>query len=320
MKWLYVLMAVFIAGGTCSAGMDSNQLARVRARLKTLGASSFRPPDSFDKNLSWFLKDEGVVLEDTLPEAERLAIEANDNQDPANDGRKGGGYFLCARMLYLLGTSHDKRYLPTIERLALTAHNPDNRVTAVCAHIAICGFDSFEFVKRAAEAQPETSDGLRTKYWILRWALNKMNEMTLSGEQLKEIQKYLLVHAMAETNAPALVQADEFLVQRLPEYARSRQRLYFSGKRNVNDPTDQMKGYFSPVKDELLKLPPSELTDLRDRFPDLPPLPKENDAVSPLMIALAVGAGLAAACAAIVAVSKRRRTRSHADGKPENPR
>ena len=299
--------------------MESNQLARVRARLLTLGASSFRPPDSFRESLSWFLKGENLTLEEVMPEIERLAIEANDHLGPAKqDAPTAGWETVCNHMVISLGKSGDRRFLPTIERLALTAHSPDNRVDAVNAHIAICGFGSFEFVKRAAEAQPETSKGLDTRFGILELALKKMSGMALSNEQLKEIQNYLLTHAIAETNAPALVQADEFLVQRLPEYAHSKQRLYFAGKQNINDPTDQMKGYFSPVKDELLKLPPTELTDLRDRFPDLPPLPGDKTG-KPLKVVLSVSAGLAAlaaACAAILIASKRRRTRNHADGQP----
>ncbi len=304
MKRLTVLLAALSFGGACFAELSSNQITR----LKTLCSSSYRPPRSFTNEVSWFLKREGLTLEDVLPEAERLALAANDNQNPGRERRKGeGGGALCDGTLCFLGTFGDKRHLPVIERLALTAHDRGNRVQAVQAHVAICGFDSFPLVKRAIDAQSDTVEGLSTRRQMLDWFLRRMSETELSESQKKELHDYLLAAAMSTTNAPSLVQADEFLQRSLPAYTNSRQRLYYSGKQNMRDPTGQMPGYFAPIKTGLEKLPLSDLVDLRERFPDLPPLPKENDDGKPLMYALAACAAIVAcACAAWLAIRWRK--------------
>jgi hypothetical protein len=202
-------------------------------------------------------------------------------------------------MLVLLGRTQDKRWLPFIERMALTAHNEYNRLDAVRVHIVSCGFGSFPFLKRVMELQPDdTVEGLSTRRLMLEWFLMHMSERELSEEQKKELHGYLLARALSTTNAPLMVHADEFLQRSLPAYTNSRQRLYLAGKQNMRDPTGQMNGHFAPIKAELETLPPSDLTDLRDSFPDLPPLPGDAPARSPVKVAIAVVAGVAAVVAA----------------------
>ena len=262
-----------------------------------------------------FLASENLKLEDILPEAERLAVQANDNQDPANRDAPRWGVTVCDQMLFLLGRTRDKRWLPLIERMALTAHDWNNRVGAVRAHIASCGFGSFPFLKRAIESQPDTMEGRGAQYDMLDWFLRRMSERELSEEQKKELHGYLLARAMSSTNASTLVQADKFLQRSQPAYANSRQRLYLSGKQNMRDPTGQMNGYFAPIKAELAKLPPSGLTDLRDNFPDLPPLPDDAPAgdggSKKAMLAMVAGFAALAACAAAAWLAVRRRKKPH---------
>jgi len=254
-----------------------------------------------------FLKRENLTLEDILPEAERLAIIANDNQDPANRNAPRWGITVCNQMLALLGRTQDKRWLPLIERMALTAHNEYNRLGAVRAHIASCGFGSFPFLKRVIALQPDdTEERLPMQSLMLEWFLMHMSERELSEEQKKELHGYLLARALSTTNASSMVQADEFLQRSLPAYTNSRQRLYLAGKQNMRDPSGQMNGHFAPIKAELETLPPSDLTDLRDSFPDLPPLPDDAPARSPVKVAIAVGTGIVAVVAAWLALRRRK--------------
>jgi len=149
-------------------------------------------------------------------------------------------------------------------------------------------------------------EGLPMQSLMLDWFLRRMSEQELSEEQKKELNDYFLARALSTTNASAMVQADEFLQRSLPAYTNSRQRLYLAGKQNMHDPTGQMNGRFAPIKAELETLPPSDLTDLRDSFPDLPPLPDDAPARSPVKVAIAVGTGIVAAVAAWLALRRRK--------------
>jgi hypothetical protein len=300
MKRWTVLLVVLPLAGACFAEMDSNQIMRVRKKLREWSGATCLPEHFRQAELTGFLKRENLTLEDILPEVEWMAITANDNQDPAKqDAPKGDWEGVCNQMLVLLGRTQDKRWLPFIERMALTAHNEYNRLDAVRVHIVSCGFGSFPFLKRVMELQPDdTVEGLSTRRLMLEWFLMHMSERELSEEQKKELHGYLLARALSTTNAPLMVHADEFLQRSLPAYTNSRQRLYLAGKQNMRDPTGQMNGHFAPIKAELETLPPSDLTDLRDSFPDLPPLPGDAPARSPVKVAIAVVAGVAAVVAA----------------------
>ncbi len=287
--------------------MDSNQVMRVRKKLREWGGESYRTVDSRYADLTAFLVRENLTIEDILPEVERMAITANDNQDPANrDAPRGNWEGVCNYMLILLGRTQDKRWLPLFERMALTAHNEYNRLDAVRVHIASCGFASFSLVKRAVDAQSDTVEGFSMQRQILEWFLMRMSERELSEEQKKELHGYLLARALSTTNAPSMAQADEFLQRSLPAYTNSRQRLYLAGKQNMRDPSGQMNGHFAPIKAELEKLPPSDLTDLRDSFPDLPPLPGDAPARSPVKVAIAVVAGIVAVVTVWFALRRRK--------------
>ena len=310
-RWIIMLVVLPLAG-VCFAEMDSNQVMRVRKELREWGGGCWRANHSPQADLMGFLKRENLTLEDILPEVEWLAITANNNQDPANRDSPRWGISVCNSMLMLLGRTQDKRWLPLIERMALTAHNDYNRLGAVRAHIASCGFDSFPFLKRMIALQPDDmggEEGLPMQSLMLDWFLRRMSEQELSEEQKKELNGYFLARALSTTNASAMVQADEFLQRSLPAYTNSRQRLYLAGKQNMHDMTGQMDGHFAPIKAELEKLPPSDLTDLRDSFPDLPPLPDDAPARSPVKVVFAIGTGIVAlaVCAVAAWLALRRR-------------
>jgi hypothetical protein len=305
-RWIIPLVVLPLAGA-CFAGMDSNQVMRVRKKLRQWSGATCMPENLRQAELTGFLKRENLTLEDILPEVEWMAITANDNQDPAKqDAPQGDWEGVCNQMLVLLGRTQDKRWLPLFERMALTAHNEYNRLDAVRAHIANCGFASFSLVKRAVDAQSDTVEGFSMQRQILEWFLMRMSERELSEEQKKELHGYLLARALSTTNAPSMAQADEFLQRSLPAYTNSCQRLYLAGKQNMRDPSGQMNGHFAPIKAELEKLPPSDLTDLRDSFPDLPPLPDDAPARSPVKVAIAVGTGIVAVVAAWLALRRRK--------------
>jgi hypothetical protein len=95
---------------------------------------------------------------------------------------------------------------------------------------------------------------------------------------------------------------DRFLIQHCAGYATSQQRLamwteYFD---ELGDESweEDLREKFTPTKESLEAIPPSKRIDLRKRFPDLPPLPDDAPARSPVKVAIAVVAGVAAVVAA----------------------
>ena len=180
MKRWVILLVVLPLAGACFAEMDSNQVMRVRKKLRQWGGESYPTVDFRYSELTAFLTRENLTLEDILPEVEWLAITANDNQDPAKqDAPRWNWEGVCNQMLVLLGRTQDKHWLPLIERMALTAHNEYNRLDAVRVHIVSCGFGSFPFLKRAMELQPDTMEGRGAQYDMLDWFLRRMSEREL---------------------------------------------------------------------------------------------------------------------------------------------
>ena len=70
------------------------------------------------------------------------------------------------------------------------------------------------------------------------------------------------------------------------------------------------KNHFLPIKESVEALPKKQRTDLRKRFPNLPPLPEDKNAGIPLKVALAMGAAFVAVCVAVWIVAKRRKTQT----------
>jgi hypothetical protein len=72
---------------------------------------------------------------------------------------------------------------------------------------------------------------------------------------------------------------------------------------------------FHPIKAHFDKIPPKQRIDLRKRFPDLPPLPDDAPARSPVKVALAIivgGVALAVCAVAVWLAARRRKVRKAA--------
>jgi hypothetical protein len=63
---------------------------------------------------------------------------------------------------------------------------------------------------------------------------------------------------------------------------------------------------YAPLSQSLEAIPPSKRIDLRKRFPDLPPLPGDAPARSPVKVAIAVGTGIVAVVVAWLVLRRRR--------------
>ena len=178
------------------------------------------------------------------------------------------------------------------------------RLRAAEAYVKIADVEeSLEFMQKVYETQ------FIQGWW--RYSLNKKflekvraEEDTLTPETKKNIATFLLGIVQNVENSGEANDADRFLLDRIPEYANSRQRATLC--RYANTGNEWVTNTYNPIKAHFDKIPPRQRIDLRKRFPDLPPLPDDAPARSPVKVAIAVGTGIVAVVAAWLAVRRRK--------------
>jgi hypothetical protein len=131
----------------------------------------------------------------------------------------------------------------------------------------------------------------------------------LSDESVVRFMAALLTFAQSTDNSWEAKNADDFLSKHCEGYPMSKQRVAL-WHAIVTTGNEWSKEKYAPLSQSLETIPPSKRIDLRKRFPDLPPLPDDAPARSPVKVALAIIAGGVAlavcAVAAWLAVRRRR--------------
>jgi len=131
----------------------------------------------------------------------------------------------------------------------------------------------------------------------------------LSDESVARFMAALLTFAQSTDNSWEAKNADDFLSKHCEGYPMSKQRVAL-WHAIVTTGNEWSKEKYAPLSQSLETIPPSKRIDLRKRFPDLPPLPDDAPARSPVKVALAIIAGGVAlavcAVAAWLAVRRRR--------------
>ncbi len=215
--------------------------------------------------------------------------------------------FNSVRLLAFMALSGDRSILPYLEAKSL---NPETdkliRSAAAEAYVKLANVDECAAFLRKLYEDPTTQGSRR--YFLNKKLLGKIGaeEKMLTPETKTNIHSFLLGVVQKVDDSGEANDADRFLLDRIPEYANSRQRATLG--RYANTGNAWVTNTFNPIKAHFDKIPPSKRVDLRKRFPDLPPLPKEKDDGGPLKVALGVGAGLAvlAALAAWLALLRRK--------------
>jgi hypothetical protein len=199
----------------------------------------------------------------------------------------------------------DRVALPFLEEKSFMTNAPVTlRLRAAEAYVKIADVEeSLEFMQKVYETQ------FIQGWW--RYSLNKKflekvraEEDTLTPETKKNIATFLLGIVQNVENSGEANDADRFLLDRIPEYANSRQRATLC--RYANTGNEWVTNTYNPIKAHFDKIPPRQRIDLRKRFPDLPPLPDDAPARSPVKVAIAVGTGIVAVVAAWLAVRRRK--------------
>ena len=127
----------------------------------------------------------------------------------------------------------------------------------------------------------------------------------LSDESVARFMAALLTFAQSTDNSWEAKNADDFLSKHCEGYPMSKQRVAL-WHAIVTTGNEWSREKYAPLSQSLEAIPPSKRIDLRKRFPDLPPLPGDAPARSPVKVAIAVGTGIVAVVVAWLVLRRRR--------------
>ncbi len=217
----------------------------------------------------------------------------------------------AVRLLQLVAHSGDRSLLPYLEEKSLDPEiRRSIRARAAEVYVSIADVEeSAEFMRKLYE-DPSAQGSWR--YFLNKKFLGRVGaeEKTLTPETKKNIVAFLLGIVQNVENSGEANDADRFLLDRIPEYANSRQRATLC--RFANTGNAWVTNTYNPIKAHFDAIPRKQRIDLRKRFPDLPPLPDDAPARSPVKVAIAIVAGVVAlAVCAVAAWLVLRRKKAH---------
>jgi len=260
------------------------------------------------------------VLIERFNQTEEKGV-AYEKANPPFDNWGGESAYAC-QLVNAMGRRGDRAALPFLEGKCRSTNLPsDVRARAAAAYVKIADLDeSVEFMRKLyAEDADKTG---HWRYMLNQQLLEKFDQAKQKSEVDVETSNRFYQFLVAQVQTPAYptqaAQIDAYLIRNLPGYETSKQRAVI-GDAYASSTNEWRAKTFNPIKAHFDQIPPSKRVDLRSRFPGLPPLPEDKNAGKLLKVALAVGATLVAACAAILIALKRRRTRNRADAPPDNP-
>ena len=211
----------------------------------------------------------------------------------------------ASALIVAVGEKGGREVLPFLEAESLDPEMSKRiRSAAAEAYIKIADVEEgLEFMQKVYETQ--FIQGSR-RYFLNKKFLEKVGveEDTLTPETKGNIAAFLLGIVQNVENSGEANDADRFLLDRIPEYANSRQRATLC--RFANTGNAWVTNTYNPIKAHFDAIPQKQRIDLRKRFPDLPPLPDDAPARSPVKVAIAVVAGVVAVVAAWLAVRRKK--------------
>ncbi len=216
----------------------------------------------------------------------------------------------AAALMANIGEKGGREVLPFLEEESLDPEmSKRTRSAAAKAYIKIA--DVGESVNLMRKLYDDRSFGDSQYYYVNIFFLQKVKseEKSLTDEVKSDICTHLLAIVQNADNPRHALDAEFFLRDFLPGYTNSKQRATLV--RYANTGNEHMTNNFNPIKAHFDAIPPKQRIDLRKRFPDLPPLPDDAPARSPVKVALAIIAGVALAVCAVAAwlAVRRRRVR-----------
>ena len=230
---------------------------------------------------------------------------AYDNANPPSSNW-GGWTTLACQLVGEIEKLGDRSALLFLEEKSLMTNAPATfRSRAAITYIKIA--DVGESVNLMRKLYDDHS--LRSWYgYVSNFFLQKVKteEESLTEEVKRDICTHLLAIVQSADIPGDARNADRFLLDRVPEYANSRQRATLV--RYANTGTEYTTNTFNPIKAHFDNIPPKQRIDLRKRFPDLPPLPGDAPAGggNRMKVAIAVAVGFIAMVTVWFAVRRKK--------------
>ena len=187
-------------------------------------------------------------------------------------------------LLLLMGASGDRSLLPWLAGKILAPDFQDSsRYRAAQAYVKIADVDeSVAFARKLYAA--ESNLGGRGWLGFRRAFLDKVSAeaQNMDSGTFDNCCAFLLGIVQDSGSPDSVNMADRFLLKHLPGYADSRQRATSQRFTVTNsawtaDANVFITNMFAPVKAHFDAIPPSKRTDLRIRYPGLPPLPDDPE-------------------------------------------
>ena len=208
-----------------------------------------------------------------------------------------------------LEKSGDRSLLPYLAEKSLNASNPKTvRRRAAAAYVNMANVDeSVCFLRRLYRTSGLTGWHKETLNKQLIGKLDSMTDKQSREAAQKDVSLFLLEQLQTIADSGIAAQIDQFMLRKLPEYSNSIQRAAI-GKKYANTGNEWVTNTFHPIKAHFDNIPPKQRTDLRDRFPDLPPLTEDKNAGggNRVKVAIAVAVGFIAVVAAWFAVRRKK--------------
>ncbi|HOE60615.1 MAG TPA: hypothetical protein PK576_03140 [Kiritimatiellia bacterium] len=215
------------------------------------------------------------LLIERFNQREKVVI-AYDLEHPSSKNWGGDGPYF-SRLFGMIEKLGDRAALPFLEEKSFMTNAPVFvRSRAAEAYVKIADVEEgFEFMRKIYETQ--FVQGSR-RYFLNKKFLEKVGaeEKTLTPETKENIASFLLGIVQNVESSNEANDADRFLLDRISEYANSKQRATLV--RYANTGNEWVTNTYNPIKAHFDKIPPGQRIDLRERFPNLPPLPDDAPA------------------------------------------
>jgi hypothetical protein len=211
----------------------------------------------------------------------------------------------AAALMVAVGKKGGREVLPFLEEESFDPETHELiRSAAAKAYVNIADVEeSVLFLAKYCD-DPTVKKG---KWLLIQQYLDKLTpevKNRLSSDALSRVHTVLLTIMQKTDVRDAANRINLYMLQAVPQYTNSVQRACLT--RFATEGNEWVTNTFHPIKAHFDKIPPRQRIDLRKRFPDLPPLPDDAPARSPVKVAFAIIAGIVAVVAAWLVLRRRK--------------
>ena len=219
----------------------------------------------------------------------------------------------AAALMAAIGKKGGREVFPFLEEKILAPVTPAfvrSAAAEIYASLAT-GEECAEFLPKILKVDDEDKTIISWRYRVTPTCLRKIEEAATKGELQEKTLEHLIEAFVTYTQSAyystEATWIDGYLSKHCEGYQTSKQRLVLATALLEADKENEKKReVWLPIKESVEAIPPRKRIDLRKRFPDLPPLPDDAPARSPVKVAIAVVAGVVAVVAAWFVLRRRK--------------